>query len=85
MNCLFELVNMYINSCVNIVLELILYVGFENAACQFVGTHWKYFRVTGKDSSTKELIHDGRTRERKWSSLHHSGRQGTGVNEIEGI
>ena len=29
----------------------------------------------GKDNSTKELIHDGRTWKRKRSSLHHSGRQ----------
>jgi len=42
-----------------------LYVGFENAAFRFVGTYWKYFRVEGKDSSTKEFIHDGRTWKRK--------------------
>ena len=38
----FKLVNMYINSCIIIVPELILYVGFENAACRFDGTRWKY-------------------------------------------
>jgi len=38
----------------------------------------------GKESSTKELIHDGTTWERKWSSLHRSGRQGERRgNEIE--
>ena len=37
----------------------------------------RYFRIGGKDSSTKERIHDGRTWERKRSSLHHSGLQGT--------
>jgi hypothetical protein len=29
----FELVNMYINSCVIVDPAFILYVGFENAAC----------------------------------------------------
>ena len=40
---------------------LILHVSFKNAACQVVGTHWKYFLVGGKVSSTKERIHNGRT------------------------
>jgi hypothetical protein len=57
----FELKNMYTNSCVIVDAVLILYVGFENAACQVVGTKWKYF-LTGKPgSSTKERIYDGRT------------------------
>ena len=77
---------MYINSCVIIDPALILYVGFENAACQFLGSRWKYFRAGGRDSSTKECIRDGKTWERKQSSLDHSGRQGTQRgNEIEGI
>ena len=63
---------------------LILHVSFKNAACQVVGTHWKYFLVGEMVSSTKEHIHDGRTSERKRRSLHHSGRQGAGGgNEIE--
>jgi len=60
---------MYINSCIIIAPELILYVGFENATCQFVGKHWKYFRAGRKDSSTKELTHNGRTWERKTEFL----------------
>ena len=83
--CFFELVNMYINSCVIVDPALILYVGFENAACQFVGSQWKYFLVGKKGSSTKERIHDGRTCERKRSSLRHSGRRETRWgNEMEG-
>ena len=70
-------VNTFINSFVVINAALIWYFSFENAACQVVGTHWKYFLVGGKGSSTKESIHDGRTWERKWNSLHYCGRQGT--------
>jgi len=73
--CFFELVNRYINSCVIVDPAFILYVSLENAACQFVGTQWTYFRVVAKGSSTKEPIHDGRTCERKRSSLPHNGRQ----------
>ena len=80
----FYFVNTFINSCVIINAALIWYVGFENAACQVVGAHWKYFRVGKKFSSTKEGIHDGRIWERKRSSLHRRGRQGAGGgNEIE--
>ena len=83
--CFFELVNMYINSCVIVDPAFILYVGFENAACQFVGTHWKYFRVVGEGSSAKERIHGGRTYERKRSSLPHTGRKrARRGNEFEG-
>ena len=67
-------VNTFINSCVIMNVALIWYVDFENSACQVVGTH---FPAGVKDSSTKEVIHDGRTWERKRSSLHRSGRQGT--------
>jgi len=77
---------MFIYSCVIIVSALILYVGFGNAVCQFVETDFKYFRVGRKGSSTKELIHDGRTGEGKWSSLHSSGRQSTRRgNKVEGF
>jgi hypothetical protein len=60
--CFFVLVNMYINTSVIVDPALILYVGFENTACQFVGTHWKLFCVGGGggDSSAKERIYDGR-------------------------
>ena len=74
---------MFIN--IRLIMDpaLVLYVSFKNAACQVVGTHWKYFLVGGKVSSTKEDIYDGRTWERKRSSTHHIGRQGTGRgNEI---
>jgi hypothetical protein len=40
-------VNTFINRCVIFNPALILYVGFENAACQSVGTHCKYFHVGG--------------------------------------
>ena len=56
--------NTFIYSFVIINAVLIWYFGFENAACQIVGTHWKYFVVGGKVSSTKEGIYDGRTWER---------------------
>jgi hypothetical protein len=72
----FDLVNLFINSCVVVDAARIVYVGFENAACQFVETHCKYFRVEGKGSTTKERIHDGGTRERRRISLCHIGRQG---------
>jgi len=82
----FMLVNMLINIRLITDPALILYVSFKNAACQVVGTHWKYFLVGGMVSSTKERIHDERTWERKRSSLLHSGRQGAGGgNEIEGF
>jgi hypothetical protein len=45
-------VNMFINRCVIIDPATVLYVGFENVASQFVGTHCKYFRFGGKDGST---------------------------------
>ena len=78
-------VNAFIDTFVIINAAPISYFGFENAACQFVGTYCQYFLVGGKGSSTKERIHDGRTWERKRSSLHHSGEQGAGGgNEIEG-
>ena len=54
-------VNTFINSWVIMNVALIWYADFENAACQVVGTHWKYFLVGEKVSSTKEVIHDGRT------------------------
>ena len=80
----FMLVNMFINFRLITDPALSLYGCFENAACQVVGTHWKYFLVGGMVSSTKEHIHFGRTRERKRSSLHHSDRQGAGGGkEIE--
>ena len=79
-------VNTFINGCVIINAELIGYVGFGNAACQVVGTHCKYFLVGGKGRSTKERIHDGRTWEKKRSSLQFSRRQGARRgNEIEGF
>ena len=82
----FMLVNMFINILLITDPALILYGSFENAGCQVVGTHWKYFLVGGMVSSTKERIYDGRTWERKRSSLHLSGRQGAGGgNEIEGF
>jgi len=78
--------NTFINTFAIFNAALISYLGFENASCQVVGTHCKHFLVEEKGSSTQELIHDGRTRERKRSSLHHRRRQGAGRgNEIEGF
>jgi len=54
-------VDTFINIWVLVNVALIWYVGFENAACQVVGMHWKYFLLGEKVSSTKERIHDGRT------------------------
>ena len=78
--------NMFINIRFIIDPALILYCGFEHAAWQVVGTHWKYLLVGGKGRSTKERIHDGKTWERERSSLRFSRGQGTRRgNEIEGL
>ena len=64
---------MYINSCIIIVPELIFTLVLKIQRVSLLGNTGNISVLGGKDSSTKERIHDGTTWEKKRSSLHHSG------------
>jgi hypothetical protein len=77
---------MLINSCVITEPALILYGWIEQCGVLGVETHCKYFHIGGKGSSTKELIHDGRTWERKRSCLRQTSiREQDEVTKLKNI
>jgi hypothetical protein len=61
------------NSYVIIEPAHVLYLILKAVVHQVVRAHYKYFPVRGESNSAKETIQDGRTGQRKRSSLQQNG------------
>jgi hypothetical protein len=69
----FETAKRFGNGFVIIDPAHILHCYLKTILCQVVGAHYEYFPFRGKIICSEKGIQDGRTRERKRSSLQQNG------------